>query len=352
MNIEKPSNYYIGYTCNFKDRHNASSGGIGTAVTRYLLSQENFGTAISFRFNGEKKEYEPIFIYKEKDINVCGSIYQDVNIASFIKDNIAQIKGGIIVSCPPCQVASIRNYLNKHNISSFIISFCCSGQTSVEGTWKYYDFLGINKDDVVDVQYRGNGWPSGIQIRMKDGRTIFRKNWTEPWITIHQSGFFRPKRCFYCILDSSYKSDISLADPWLKEYIEKDKEGHTLFFSNTKLGDSVVEKMRDRKLIDYKETDYNSYYAAQQPNVEKENRKRNQRKEIELDIKLTGKPIIRNYFTKTFKRMSLFLRIRNYILRLSTKKGRKGIVMSIINKIINDNGEKRNSKEICKHIWL
>lgn len=332
MNIEQPSNYYIGYTCNLEDRFNASSGGIGTAVTRYLLS-ENFGTAVSFIFNKEKKMYEPILIHEPEDVNVCGSIYQDIDITGFIKDNIDQIKGGIIVSCPPCQVSAIRSILNKHKISSFVISFCCSGQTSVEGTWKYYEFLGIKKDDVIDMQYRGKGWPSGIQIKLKNGGTILHRNWTEPWITIHQSNLFRPKRCFYCILDCSYKSDLSLADPWLKEYIENDKEGHTLFFSNTKLGESIVEKMRELKLIQFKETDYNSYYMAQQPNIEKKNRLRNQRREIEIDIKLTKKTIIRCFFTKNQTRMRLFIRIRNYILRLSANKGRMGLFTNIINRL-------------------
>lgn len=42
--------YYIGYSTNPTIRKKASSGGIGTAITRYLLSQPEFGTSLTFIF--------------------------------------------------------------------------------------------------------------------------------------------------------------------------------------------------------------------------------------------------------------------------------------------------------------
>lgn len=326
--------FLIGHTVNSSDRYKASSGGIGTAIIRFLLSSKEYGTAITFQFNNELKMYEPKLIYSEEDLNVCGSVYQDINLAQFVKDNIKNIKEGIVVSCPPCQVAAIRNTLNKNGIKSFIVSFCCSGQTTVEGTWKYYEFLGISKDDVANLQYRGNGWPSGIQITLKDGKKIFHDNWTEPWITIHQAGFYRPKRCFYCTFDSSYHSDISLADPWLKDYLEKDKIGNTLFFANTAKGIDAVSRLRELGMIVFVETDYNSYYTAQQPNVEKENRKKNQQKEIKNEVSVTENRYIRNYFTKSLFRMRRYIKYKYYLSNLSTFKGIKRMIMNLFDKVL------------------
>lgn len=327
--------FYIGHSLSENDRYKASSGGIGTAITRHLLSSKEYGTAITFCFNNELKLYEPKLIYDEQDLNVCGSVYQDINIAQFVKENISQIKNGVVVSCPPCQVAAIRNTLEKNGIKSFVISFCCSGQTTVEGTWKYYEFLGINKDDVTNLQYRGNGWPSGIQIALKDGKKFFHDNWSEPWITIHQAGFYRPKRCFYCTFDSSYQSDVSLADPWLKEYLNQDKIGNTLFFSNTEKGENTVDRMRDHGLIVYVQSDYNAYYSAQQPNVEKRNRILNRQKELKREVAWTENPYIRNYFTSSLSRMKRYIKWRNYSLRLTTKKGIKSLIMGLFYKIKN-----------------
>lgn len=326
--------YLIGHAVDSSDRYKASSGGIGTAITRFLLSCKEYGTAITFQFNVEAKMYVPKFIYSEEDLNICGSVYQDINIVQFVKDNLNEINGGIVVSCPPCQVAGIRNILKKNGIDSFIISFCCSGQTTVEGTWKYYEFLGINKDDVTNLQYRGNGWPSGIQITLKDGRKVFHENWTEPWVTIHQSGFYRPKRCFYCTFDCSYRADITLADPWLKEYLEKDKIGNTLFFANTVKGINTVLSLKERGIIDYVESDYNTYYTAQQPNVEKENRKKNLHKEIKHEVSLTENKHIRDYFTKSFSRMRRYIKYKYYISNISTLRGIKRFSVKLFEKLV------------------
>lgn len=189
--MSKTKEFFIGYTNNLEDRNKASSGGIGTALTKYLLTQTDYGTALTFEFNQKKCQYVPKLVHSVEEINICGSIYQDIDILDFVKNNLIHIKGGIIVSCPPCQVQGIRRFLDKNNIKSFIISFCCSGQITIDGTWKYYEFLGINKEDVLSMQYRGNGWPSGIQILLKDGRYIYHDNYTDPWRIIHSAGFYK-----------------------------------------------------------------------------------------------------------------------------------------------------------------
>ena len=256
------SKFYIGFSENIDIRFHSASGGIGTSLIQYLLSLPEYGTAMTFRFNKEKCQYEPFLIYNFEDYNNCGSIYQDIDIINFVKNNIDNIQSGCIVTCMPCQVNPIRNLLNKHNIRNFIISFCCSGQTTIEGTWKYYDFMGIKKNDVVNLQYRGNGWPSGIQISLNNGDTITRNNWTYPWTIIHTSLLFRPQRCIACREDVSFKSDISLCDPWLKRYREQDKIGNTLFLVNSEDAEKYVNVMVEKKFVHISESSYEEYYQA------------------------------------------------------------------------------------------
>ena len=55
--------YYIGYSTNPTIRKKASSGGIGTAITRYLLSQPEFGTSLTFIFDKNKCMYVPKIIH-------------------------------------------------------------------------------------------------------------------------------------------------------------------------------------------------------------------------------------------------------------------------------------------------
>lgn len=299
------SKYYIGYTINEQERYRASSGGIGSALLRYLLSLPEFNTSITFVFNQRTCRYEAKLIHSINEINLCGSIYQDIDLPRFISEHINEIKGGMVVSCMPCQVSAIRSKLNKAKIPHFIISLVCSGQTTIEGTWCYYKFLGINKKKVVNMQYRGNGWPSGIQIWLKDGQKIYRDNYTEPWVTIHRSNLFRPKRCFFCKRDTNYNADISLADPWLKGYKENDKIGHTLFIVHSDKGQHIIKDMYDKGIIFYKESDYATYCTAQKPNIQKSVRVEHNKIHIEHRLKRYDNKLYRWVFTSSYKMMKI-----------------------------------------------
>ena len=151
INTNTPMGYHIGCATNTNDRFRASSGGVGTSIIRYLLSLPDYGTSITFTFDVTSCMYVPKLIYSEDDINICGSIYQDIDLIKFVKENIQHIQGGMVITSAPCQVVGIRQLLNRNNIKNFILSFCCSGQTTIEGTWQYYHFLGIKKDDIINL---------------------------------------------------------------------------------------------------------------------------------------------------------------------------------------------------------
>jgi len=303
--------YYIGKSTDEEIRFKATSGGVGTAITKYLLSKKEFDTVLSFKFDYVNSEYVPCFIHSFDDYNICGSVYQDIDIPRFIEDHIDEIGKGIIASATPCQIPVIRHILKKYSKKAFIISFNCSGQTTKEGTWKYYNLLGLNRNDVVNMQYRGNGWPSGIQIKLKDGQTIFKDNWTKPWTTLHSSRLYAPLRCFFCKLDTSYISDISLADPWLREYKENDKRGHTMFLIHTELGKSVIDEMFKKGLLSYKSSSLDDYVLSQKPNVEKKQRVERTKRSLKLLIKIRN-----NAFYYKLATYNLFtLSVHNRIMK-------------------------------------
>lgn len=312
--------YHIGYAADSDLRFKASSGGIGTAIMRYLLSQTEYGTGITFHFNKEKCMYEATLIHSAEEINPCGSIYQDIDIPRFLRDNISNIKGGIVVSCTPCQVSPIRQLLSKNSIPHFIISFCCSGQTTIEGTWKYYELLGIRKSDVVNMQYRGNGWPSGIQIWLSDGSCIKRDNYTEPWTTLHLSLLYRPRKCFFCKLDTGRNADISLADPWLKDYEEHDQIGNTLFLANTEKGKQIVNLMQTEETIQTQLSSYDTYAIAQKNNIGKKARHETESRFSKFFLSFCMKGLYFQWASKNQINMQRHLKIIRILKKLLTSK--------------------------------
>lgn len=258
--------YYIGHSNQQDIRYRAASGGIGTALIKYLMESGRYGTSMTFVFDVQESRYKPKLIYSYSEYNNCGSIYQDTDNVGFIKSHLKDIRNGIVVTCLPCQVSPIKNILDKNGVKSFIITLFCSGQTTVEGTWYYYKLLGIDKRDVCNIQYRGNGWPSGIQITMNNGSIIKKDNYTHPWTLMHKSLLFRPRRCLYCRIISSPLSDITLADPWLKEYVETDTIGNTIIVGQ-KEGCDVLDQMTEEGLLTLKKTDEKTYLQSQLVNI-------------------------------------------------------------------------------------
>lgn len=259
--------YHIGYSQEKDIRYLASSGGVGTAIIKYLLESERFGTTMTFVFNTQECRYEPKLIYDFSDYKNCGSIYQDTDNIGFIRENLKEIRNGIVVTCMPCQVAAIRYILNKQNIPSFIISLCCSGQTTIEGTWLYYKLLGIDRKDVCNIQYRGNGWPSGIRIKLKDGTEVYRDNYTYPWTLMHKSLLYRPERCLFCKEKTNMHSDVTLADPWLKEYMDNDRTGNSFIISNYE-GDTILNEMENKGLLVLRDSDEKEFIESQRGTIE------------------------------------------------------------------------------------
>lgn len=327
------THYYIGHATDIDIRTKASSGGIGTAITKYLLSLPDYNTSVTFVFDSSKCMYVPKLIHTGEEINVCGSIYQDIDVVNFVRKNITEVKGGMVVTCPPCQVMAMRQLLKRNDIECFILSYCCSGQTTVEGTWCYYKFLGIEKSDIQFMQYRGNGWPSGIQIQTKD-RKIFHANYTEPWVTIHRSGLFRPKRCFYCKRDTGRNADIALSDPWIDEYKKNDTIGNTLFLVNTELGENVLKEMTEKKLIAYILSNYDEYAIAQRPNIYKELRIKGQEKFIKRQQTLTDNNHYFHWATRSVGNMRRHLLILRLVKLLSSTHNMSNFINKRFNKLI------------------
>lgn len=308
--------YYIGYATDYQIRYASSSGGVGTAITQYLLSLPEYGTGVTFVFDRESCMYVPKLIYSAEDINICGSIYQDINLIEFIRSNIDNIRAGIVLTCAPCHVTAIRQLLNQYKIKNFIMSFSCSGQTTIEGTWCFYRFIGVKKEDVLHMRYRGNGWPSGIQIQTIGNKEFYFKNYTEPWVTIHRSWLFRPRRCFYCKRDSGSNADISLADPWLKQYLDNDKIGNTLFSINTSDGDIILGELVKRKIIKCIQASYNDYAIAQKPNILKEQRLCIQKSYYEKLDKIVHNRLYIRWATMSLKNMRLHNRLFQYYYKM------------------------------------
>lgn len=304
---------YIGYSKDSEIRYKASSGGIVTSIFYYLFTTKQIQSALCCNFDIKTCRYELKFIYDLKEYKITGSIYQDLDVVSYVKDNINKIKGCVLIVCAPCQVRPLKSILNRNNIKNIIIDYFCSGQTKIEGTYCFYRFLGIKKKDVLCIKYRGDGWPNGIKVELKNGKIIQKENYTEPWKTINASKLYAPYRCIMCKQMISNYSDISVGDPWLKEYINNDRLGNTIFVVHTPIMEKIIDEMISCKRIEVKNVDYGLYIESQHSNIVFKATKNPKLQKIEAKI------LSNNIYRTIFASNIIMMKIHIYIIRIIKK---------------------------------
>lgn len=329
---------FIGNAVDNEIRYTASSGGIITSVIQYLFESKWTGTYLGSTFDQINCRYVPKFIYSFEQYELTGSIYQDMDIVAFIKAHISEIKGRILVVCSPCQVKVIRHILNSAKIDSFIIDYFCSGQTIVEGTYFYYKALGIERNNVSLIRYRGKGWPNGIEITLKDGTVIKKDNYMEPWVTMHRSRLFTPKRCIYCHQVESVHADLSVGDPWLKEYLESDKIGNSLFIIHSKLGMEVISSMASINKINISHVDYELYVLSQKPSLLSKSNIKEEKDYFDMMLKISKKEWYYKWATSNVANMRKHIWFMTRIIRPyfhARKMNTKEITSRMFEKIFN-----------------
>lgn len=136
---------HIGCATDPDIRYKATSGGIGSAILKYLFESKIIQTSITFDYNNEDLQYIPRLIYRYEDYNVTGSIYQEIKLIQFIKQHIHEIRGGFACFVLPCQARAIRSILEKAGITNFIIGLTCSSQQNIEATYYFLKRIHIEK---------------------------------------------------------------------------------------------------------------------------------------------------------------------------------------------------------------
>ena len=239
------------YSSDEKTRYQGSSGGVVSTIVRYLFEEGRIENAVSYEFD-KYEWFKPKLINSYEEYRIVGSIYHDVELIKFVKDNVTNIKGKILVTCLPCQVKAVRKILEENKVESFIVALTCSAQMSKEATHFLFNKFGIEEKDIEFFRYRGNGWPSGVQIKTRTNKYFFH-NTKSIWTDIFNSHLFNLKRCFSCKDTFGLEADISVADPWLERYTIPDNIGATTVLAHTSRGNELIKEALQAGVLSFKE---------------------------------------------------------------------------------------------------
>ena len=259
---------YTGYSTDSTIRWNATSGGIITSLLIFLLKNQSIDGALLTRISRDDPlKAEPFIARTENDIlSAMGAKYAPVALNQLL-NQISSESGKFSVVGLPCHIQGIRRAeLKTKGLRDKIIyhfGLTCSRTMSFRGVEYILRKMGISPNDVCELKYRGDGWPGGIKVSLKNGEQKFLPNQGSLWSGIFGGYFFAPFCCTTCYDHLNEFSDISFADAWLPEIVRKDKKGTSIIVVRTQVGQKLIDDAVSANKIQVSMMDYEEVVQSQ-----------------------------------------------------------------------------------------
>ena len=272
--LEKPAvlKCYAAYSKNRDIRYNASSGGFVTELLIGLLEEGGIDGAIVCDYRDDVFVPEATLATSKEDvIKAATSKYCPVpmNLALRYINN-----GKFAFVGLPCHVKGLRLRQSidpkMRESVTLAIGLFCNHTPRLQATDYLLYNLGVNRKDVARIQYRGKGWPGTMRVTLRNGRVV---QLADAWDT----GFgkhFIPHACLDCEDVFSDYADISVGDPWLKEY-EHDKLGTSFVIARHPSAIHLIEKCTG---LSVHTISYDKVFESQRTNHDNKTKKKHIRK--------------------------------------------------------------------------
>ncbi|MEN3036708.1 MAG: Coenzyme F420 hydrogenase/dehydrogenase, beta subunit C-terminal domain [Candidatus Methanosuratincola petrocarbonis] len=272
---KEPNNYsmgnfincYVGYATDYKIRYNSSSGGLVTSLLAFALKQGMIDGALVTKMSDKNPFEASGFLAKtEQELMYASrSKYLPVPVNIFLKKMLNE-KGRFAVVGLPCHIHGIRKtqcfFENARSKIVFCFGLACRNTPTFDATEYILWNLGIDKQDVISINYRGCGWPGGMTITLRNSKRIFVPYKSQVYWGGALSLFFCPWRCSLCNDRVNTLADISFMDAWLPEF-SKDYVGTSLVMSRSKSADKLILKAMEAGQIEVKKVQCNAVMQSQ-----------------------------------------------------------------------------------------
>lgn len=229
----------VGHARDPVTRERASSGGIISALIAQGLRAGDFEAALMVGMQeGEPWKARPILVTGPEAVGRGSqSKYQLVSVYDLLEKALEYRRIAIVGL--PCQIEGARKLepLNRRlrERLALRVGLFCGYATELEGTLFLFRKLKVKPEEVAAVEYRGRGFPGGLVVRLKDGRTKFLSKADYSLLNVP----FIPDRCLPCIDHTSELADLSVGDAWFK----RDGQGWSAIIVRTEAGQRALDRL-------------------------------------------------------------------------------------------------------------
>lgn len=246
-----PQQPYLAWINDDEVRLDSSSGGIFTALARYVISQG--GVVCGAAYDDDMTVRHRIVDNENDLIHLRGSKYVQSITEGIFSDIKVYLNKGVMVYFvgTPCQVAGLKSFLKKKYDNLLTSDLICHGVPSgnlFKEQIKYFERKVGKK--IVDVKFRAKkrfGQGYDIQITTNTGANEFFCAELVPYFNGFWKNITLRESCYKCQYASLHREgDITLADFWLVKKCFPDvrtSKGTSLVFVNSIIGENIFMKL-------------------------------------------------------------------------------------------------------------
>ena len=236
---------------------NSTSGGFFTPLAEYVLNNEGivYGAAFS-----DNKKIEHIRIDRSNRADISklrGSKYVQSDLKLIFTEILGLLKKDILIcfSGTPCQVAGLKNYLNKEYPNLITVDVICHGTPSPLLWDKYVQYQESKyNSSISSVSFRKKkyGYHSGtMELIFLNGKKYYGSARIDYMLKSFFSEISSRPSCYQCAFKSAdHVSDFTIFDCWsaqkLVEGLKDDDRGYTNVFINSQKGELLFNRLRDQ----------------------------------------------------------------------------------------------------------
>ncbi|TDO84356.1 coenzyme F420 hydrogenase subunit beta [Halanaerobium saccharolyticum] len=260
---------YLAYSTDKKLRFEAATGGLATSILIYLFNENIINGAVVTKMNEQDKTKSKTFVAQsiEEIRSAKTSKYCSTHPLSTLKElkKTSKDKKFAFVGLP-CHIHGLRKIQEQEKWVKdkiiFSIGILCTHSVDYSGTRLILDKMACGKENLIGIQYRGNGWPGSAAIEYKDKKiSIPLENYWNPYFGPY---FFTPYRCISCNDLTAELADVSLGDALLKDIEENDDQGTSIVISRNNFVEKIIKKMADKNLLSIEKISKNIIKESQQ----------------------------------------------------------------------------------------
>ena len=249
-------NCYVGHATDYDIRYNSASGGLVTQLLIFALEEGIIDGALVTRMKRDNPlEPEPFIARtKEEIIKASKSKYCPVPANVALKEIMeSEDSERFAVVGLPCHIHGIRKaeQINKKLKEKIVlhIGLFCNHAPNFWGTKLLLQRLKVREDEMIKLDYRGEGYPGSMKISQKSGELLLLL--PDYWDFVG-AYFFYPARCLMCSDEICELADISFGDAWLPE-LSEEKIGKSIVVSKSEIGEKILQLMKSKNKIELTE---------------------------------------------------------------------------------------------------